>query len=127
MLRIQAGVGGIGTVVQQVLLTVGPEHIGVPGRERGLHVLVPGQGGAGCLISRPAARTWEAVGGAVDPYIRISGRPSVDPMSPILADEAGAAAIADPEAMPAGPSGPAQPGVITAAAAADSEAKAPKS
>jgi hypothetical protein len=52
--------------------------------------------------------TWAAVGGAVEPYILMSGRPPVDPVPGMLA------AADEPEAMPAGPSGPAQPGVITA-------------
>src|SRR5260370_24218624 len=59
--------------------------------------------------------TCAAVGGAVVPYIFMSGRPEVDPMSPIPGnDDPDEAGEPDPDAMPAGPSGPAQPGVITA-------------
>ncbi len=61
--------------------------------------------------------TWAAVAGAVEPYIRMSGRPSVVPMSPMAVCAPGAEADAVmpvPDAMPAGPSGPAQPGVMTA-------------
>src|ERR1022692_1072142 len=64
-----------------------------------------------------------AVGGAIVPYIRMSGRPEVDPIPGMPADPADPddpAAPADPDdadAMPAGPSGPAQPGVITAVVA----------
>jgi hypothetical protein len=39
-------------------------------------------------------------------------------LSPMPASDEGAAAIPDPAVMPAGPSGPAQPGLITAVAAA---------
>src|SRR6516164_1126757 len=78
-----------------------------------------------CLISWPAAMTCAAVGGAVEPYILMSGRPAVVPMSPMPCSP-GAPADAeddgDPEAMPAGPSGPAQPGVITAVVAATTSA-----
>src|ERR1035438_5220249 len=64
--------------------------------------------------------TCAAVGGAVEPYIFMSWRPEVDPISPMPDDPDDAD---DPEpdgcdAMPAGPSGPAQPGVITAVVAA---------
>src|SRR5215468_4265227 len=58
--------------------------------------------------------TCAAVAGAVEPYIRMSDRPSVVPMSPILGDDADIAEPDNADAMPAGPSGPAQPGVITA-------------
>src|SRR6185437_10623143 len=73
------------------------------------------------VTSRAAASTWGAVGGASEPYIFMSGWPAVVPMSPMPAapvlDEAGPEeALPDDDwaAMPAGPSGPAQPGVITA-------------
>src|SRR5262249_50227655 len=69
-------------------------------------------------MSCPAARTSAAVGGAVDPYILMSARPSVEPMSPMPAGEVEGAVIAELDAMPAGPSGPAQPDVITAVVAA---------
>src|SRR5215469_12877294 len=70
-------------------------------------------------MSWPAAMTCAAVAGAVEPYIRMSGRPSVVPMSPMPGCAPGAAADdVIPDAMPAGPSGPAQPGVITAVVAA---------
>src|SRR6516165_7237781 len=69
-------------------------------------------------MSCPAARTSDAVGGAVDPYILMSGRPSVDPMSPMPAGEVEDEVMTGFDAMPAGPSGPAQPGVITAVLAA---------
>src|SRR3984957_1145307 len=61
--------------------------------------------------------TCAAVAAAVEPYIRMSGRPSVVPMSPMPGCAPGAVAagaIDDVDIMPAGPSGPAQPGVITA-------------
>src|SRR5262249_43270907 len=75
------------------------------------------------LIRFAAAITWFAVAGLVEPYIFMSGRPSVVPMSPMPACAPGAAAAAADnddmvDAMPAGPSGPAQPGVITAVVAA---------
>src|SRR5215472_5299463 len=69
-------------------------------------------------MSWPAAMTCAAVAGAVEPYILMSGRPSVVPMSPMLDDMATDPAPAGARAVPAGPSGPAQPGVITAAVAA---------
>ena len=53
--------------------------------------------------------TCAAVGGAVEPYIFMSGRPAVDPIPGMPGD-----ADAADAAMPAGPSGPAQRGVITA-------------
>ena len=70
-----------------------------------------------------AARTSAAVGGAVEPYICMSGWPSVVPMSPmpeftVLDDDWEARPDDVPDAMPAGPSGPAQPGVMTAVVAA---------
>src|SRR5262249_59780668 len=70
-----------------------------------------------CLMSCPAAMTCAAVAGAAEPYIRMSGSPSVVPMSPMPGCAPGAAADDDavmPGAVPAGPSGPAQPGGITA-------------
>src|ERR1022692_885978 len=75
------------------------------------------------LISCPAAMTCAAVGGAVVPYIFMSGRPEVDPISPMPDDPDDPDDADDPEpdgddAMAAGPSGPAQPGVITAVVAA---------
>src|SRR5215472_8211592 len=74
-----------------------------------------------CLMSCPDARICAAVAGAAEPYIRMSGRPSVVPMSPMPGCAPGAAADdvdVIPDAMPVGPSGPAQPGVITATVAA---------
>ena len=47
VLRVETGVSWIGTVVEQVLLSVGAQDIGVAGREGGLYVLVPGQGRVG--------------------------------------------------------------------------------
>src|SRR5215470_4099028 len=65
--------------------------------------------------------TCAAVGGAVDPYIFMSGRPAVVPMSP-MPGIAGAAGVPGFAAMPAGPSGPARAGVITAAVTATTKA-----
>src|SRR5262245_34908964 len=72
--------------------------------------------------------TCAAVGGAADPYIFMSGRPAVVPMSPMpgaagvpgfAAMPAGVPGLA---AMPVGPSGPARAGVITAAVTATTKA-----
>src|SRR5215831_6814861 len=63
--------------------------------------------------------TCTAVGGAVEPYVFMSGSPAVDPMPGIPGDARDRdPGEPDPDAMPAGPSGPAQPGVITAAVTA---------
>ena len=73
------------------------------------------------LMSFAAASTCGAVGGFVLPYIRMSGRPLVEPMSPMpLCRESAELVIEpdEPEAMPAGPSEPAHAGVMTAAVAA---------
>src|SRR5262249_45645274 len=66
--------------------------------------------------------TCAAAGGAVVPYILMSGRPPVEPMSPMPGMADAAADAGDPDAARAGPSGPAQPGVITAAVTATTRA-----
>src|SRR2546430_5422852 len=72
-------------------------------------------------ISRPAAMTCAAVGGAVEPYTFMSGRREADSMPgmPGNPDDPAPGAAA---AMPAGPSGPAQPGTITVVVAATTKA-----
>jgi hypothetical protein len=121
---VEAGVGGVAAVVEEVLLAVGAQDVGVPRRERGLDILVRARLASVFLISWPAAMTCAAVGGAVEPYIFMSGRPAVVPMSPMpgIAGAAGVPGFDAMPAMPAGPSGPARAGVITAEVTATTKA-----
>src|SRR5213596_882060 len=65
--------------------------------------------------------TWAAVAGAAEPYMRMSGRPSVVPMSPMPGCAPGAVAgvvMFDPDAMPEGPAGMASGSNMTTPATA---------